>query len=224
MEASEKPSGCSARRPFCEWSELLEEAMRRVEDASSSVRDLEIMLEPFIEGVMLMVEARLGENEEALRVLGWRLKANEDELKSLKLLGLARVKPKLKSFAASLTHFSTRMLFSRQIDVEASLKEDEARLKSIEARITENEACEDRMFHACLENAANSGFSYRSSMFEYREIPFNADSNACDPVLETCFVNSPRYLSGIHPYRPGLMTMNDEETENQEEEEEALGI
>ena len=225
LKASEEPSGCSARLLFLEWFELsLEEAVRIVEDAASSVRDMKIMLESFIERVMLRVEARLGENEEALRVLEWRLKAEEDELKSSKLPGQGRVKPRLKSFAASLTHFSNGTLFSSQMDVEACLKENEARLRSIEAKITENEACEDRMFHACLENAANSGFSYRASMFEHRETSFNADSDACDPVLETTFVNSVRYPSGIQPYRSELMTMNDKETENQEEEEEAQGI
>ncbi|HJX23244.1 MAG TPA: hypothetical protein VJ574_02395 [Candidatus Bathyarchaeia archaeon] len=224
-EASEKLSGCSARLLFLEWFELsLEEAVRIVEDAASSFRDMEVMLESFIERVMLRVEARLGENEETLRALECRLKAEEDGLKCSKLPGQGRVKPRLKSFAASLTHFSNGTLFSSQIDVETCLKENEARLRSIEAKIKENEACEDRMFHACLENAANSGFSYRSSMFEHRETSLNADPDACDPVLETCFVNSVHYLSGNQPYRSELITMNDKETENQEEAEETLGI
>jgi hypothetical protein len=224
-EASEESSGCSARLIFCEWFELsLEEAVRIVEDAASSIRDMKITLESFIERVMLRVEARLGENEEALRALEWRLKAEEDELNILKLLGKGRVKPMLKSFAARLTHFSNEMPFSSEIDVEASLKENEARLRSIEVKITENEASEDWMFHTCLEDAANSGFIYRGSIFEHRETSLSAESDTCDPMLETSFVNSVRYPSGIHPYRSDLIIANDNETGNQEKEAEALVV
>ena len=185
LKASEEPSEGPARRAFCEWFELLlEKAMDTAEDAASSIWNTKIMLESFIEEVMLRVEARLGENEGVLRTLERRLKADEDGLKSSKLLGQWRVKMKLKSFAASLTFFSNEMLYSSEIDMEGSLKENAARLKSIEINITENEAWEDRAFHTCLGNAANSGFSYRISMFEQSEISSDADSKACDP--EAC--------------------------------------
>ncbi len=89
LEVTEKPSVCSTRPTFCDWHELLlEKTVRVVEDAANSIRDMEVMLKSFIEGVMSKVEAKLGENEDNLRALEhWLI---EDELennsKSLKVL------------------------------------------------------------------------------------------------------------------------------------------
>jgi hypothetical protein len=177
LEVAEKPSVCSTRRTFCDWHELLlEKAARVVEGAASSIRNAEVMLKSFIEGVMSRVEAKLGENEEHLRALERKLDANGPEL-----LRLGRAKAKLKRFAARVTHFFSRG-FSGQLDVDADLKKDCVRLKLIRARITENETCEDRMLHTCLGNTGDPGLGICSSTLEHGEISLNADLIPCDPV------------------------------------------
>jgi hypothetical protein len=220
-EAFEKPAVCAARRMFCELSEpSIERALRAVVAATRSVTNRRVMLESFIENVMEAAEARLEENEENLRALELRLKAGEDELKNLKLPGPKRVEPRLKSLVAGLTRFPTKMPLPRQMHVEVCLKDDEARLKSIEARIIENEAHADRIYRICLKNTADSPFSHCSSMSEL-DLSTKPNPNLGDLSLDTCFVHSPSL--GISPCRSGLMPTNGEKT-NDQEEEEALGM